>query len=685
MPALSPSGYSSPGISPQGNSGGASDKGYSVEKLRRQYLDYETTKIEEIKEQQIARHYYHADQWTSEEAAVLKARGQPIVTNNLIGRKIDGTVGLIERLRQDPKAFPRKPMPPQQQGGPQGAPQPQQGNGQSPTPEGADIATEVLRYVLDAQDWQQISSNAARDGAINGLAGMELSIEQGDHGDPDVGLAPVDPDTYFYDPRSRRFDFSDARFQGIAKWVDLELAQEMFPDQSEVLEGLVNTTGDSLSQQQQDNRLFAVNSTLRRVFLIEHWYLKGKEWFFCFYVGSTELMSGKSPFIDEKTKSFCRFIMFSVNIDHDGDRYGLVRNLRPLQDEVNHRRSKGQHVLNTRRIIMEEGAVQDVEKVRKEAVRPDGVMVVNPNKRFEFDDNARLADLAGQVAALEEAKGQIENFGPSRALIGQGSESQSGRAIALLQQAGIAELGPFILAYRGWKIRGYRAVWNTAQRIWTSERWLRVTDDEGKNFVPLNQLRMNQYGQPEIVNHLGSLDVDIILDEGPDTTTMMEDILETLQSLAQKNGTPIPPQVIIELAPLPNSMKKKILGLLNQPNPMQQITQDQATADVQKTLAETAKIKTEAAATVHNVLHEVASTGMGEGGPAPAPPPAQKPSESIAFKDLPPEGQSQMASQVGIRLTPESLAAHAADQAKQQAALKAANKPQPQPQSPRTA
>lgn len=53
---------------------------------------------------------------------------------------------------------------------------------------------------------------------------------------------------------------------------------------------------------------------------------------------------------------------------------------------------------------------------------------------------------------------------------------------------------------------------------------------------------------------------------------------------------------------------------------------------------------------------------------------AKPPSESISFKDLPPEGQAQMAAQAGIQLSPQQMADHAAEQAAQaakQAAAKA--------------
>jgi len=51
------------------------------------------------------------------------------------------------------------------------------------------------------------------------------------------------------------------------------------------------------------------------------------------------------------------------------------------------------------------------------------------------------------------------------------------------------------------------------------------------------------------------------------------------------------------------------------------------------------------------------------------------PSESISFKDLPPDGQAQMAAQAGIFLSPQQIADHTAQQAAEAAKAKAANQP----------
>lgn len=551
------------GGSGSGTSTGVAPEGgyWSLGKLKKSYQDYLGSKREEIDEQQNARRYYHAAQWTQAEIEALKKRKQPVVTFNRIGRKIDGVVGLLERLRQDPKAYPRTPQ----------------------HEHDADLATAVIRYVLDEQDWKAKSPECARDGAVDGIAGIGLELEAGDQGDNEVGFEIVEPDTFFYDPRSFRMDFSDARFMGIAKWMDLEAAKEMFPDSAEALSQSSNN--ELTTNSDRDLKWFDSSGAIRRVRVVDEWYMHQGGWCYALYTGSTVLMEGQSFLHDEKGKPFCKYIMFSANVDQDGDRYGFVRNMKSAQDEINHRRSKGLHELNTRRLIAEVGAFDDIEVTRREAAKPDGVVLHNKGFEATFDDTAKMANLEGQFKFLENAYTELENFGPNPALIGEGIENKSGRAIQLLQQAGTAELGPYILAYRGWKIRVYRAIFNAVKEHWTAERFIRVTDDEDvQNFIPINQMSVGPDGMPATVNSMSALDVDIILDEGPDQVNMMMDAYDTLSVLASK-GANIPPDVLIELSPLDSRTKKKLLEKLQAPNPAQQLQQAGMQAEVQETQA----------------------------------------------------------------------------------------------------
>lgn len=535
-----------PGSAPSRGVGSSEpgSEGMGHDELRKQYLAYLDLKSEEIKEQQNARRYYHGSQWTADQIRVFNKRKQPVTTYNRIGRKINAIVGLLAKQRRDPRGFPRT-----------------EGHEQ-----GAELATAVLRYVMDDQNWATLDPVCGLAGAIDGIGGVEITIEQGDSGDPndhEIGLADVDPSGFFYDPRSMKADFSDARYMGLGKWADIETVVEMFPDKEEELRSSIEAGTDLTSNPDSDVKWFDSSNGQKKLRLVDHWYREKGQWRFCIYTGQVKLLDGQSPFVDEKRRTVCKFIMFSANVDQDGDRYGWVRNMKSSQDEINARRSKGLHLLNSRRMILEDGQGLDVEKTRTEAARPDGVIVHPAGTREpKFDDAARNAELQGQLAFLEDAKGEIENYGFNPALIGTGVQDMSGRAIQLQQQAGIAELGPYLLAYKGWKLRVYRAVWSAVQQHWTGERWVRVTDDEGvAQFFAVNKLGLGPNGLPAIINALGSLDVDIIIDEGPDSVNMQADAYDTLSIMAQK-GAQVPPELLIELSPLQGKVKKKAMTII---------------------------------------------------------------------------------------------------------------------------
>lgn len=549
-----------------------------VERLREQYINYLTVKMPEIEEQKEARRYYHGAQWSAEDIRILRKRHQPIITFNRINRKINGIVGLVERVRQDPKGFPRSPA----------------------HEEGAEVATTTIREILDGSDWKTQDAECIRHCAIDGISGVELRLIEGDHGDPDIQLSQVFGDDYFYDPRSYRYDFSDARYDGIGKWVDIEEAIELFPDKEEILRGLIQA-GSELTTR-ADREFKWVLSTEQQLRLVEHWYRHRGQWCWAFYVSNVLLDQGISPFKNEKGKTTRRYIMFSAAVDHDGDRYGFVRALKGPQDETNQRRSKGLHISNSRRILVEQGSVENIEKVRSEWARADGVVEVKPGTlsgaagpKIKADDTT--AELAAQANWYRDAKDEIDQFAQTNiATLTQGAlQNLSGRAINLLQQPGLAELGPFLLAIRSWRLRIYRAVFNAAQQHWTAERWIRVTDDGVlAKFLQINGMELDQYDQPVLVNALGALDVDIVLDEGPDVVNMMQDTYDVLKGLPPGS---VPPSVLMELAPIQGSVKQKITALMQPPPPdplddaAKQLTVAALQAQVDETRAEIDNLK----------------------------------------------------------------------------------------------
>lgn len=513
---------------------------FPISRLRQQYVDYLSTKVLEYEEQKISRHYYHGSQWTPEEIRILRTRRQPIITFNRTNRKIDSIVALVQRLRQDPKAFPRNPQ----------------------AQAGADLVTESIRAVCDGMDFEDLDFRATLQAAMEGIGGIELKLVPGDQQDPDVAGDFIFGDDFFYDPRSMKPDFSDARYMGIGKWLDVEAAVELFPDKEQQLRTLLVDTGFDLTTH-ADREFKWVYVNEQRLRLVEHWYKFKNKWYWAFYCSWLGLAQGVSPFLDERNRPMNRFIMWSAAVDHEGDRYGFCRNLKGPQDELNQRRSKALFISNTRRLVMEKGAVDDTERARTEWARPDGLLEINPGRKVEPDD--WQPDLQAQLGLMMDARQEIDGFANIMPDTMQADDPQrhSGVAINMLQKAGIAEIGSFIKNYRNWKLRVYRAIWNIVKTTWVNERWLRVNagNQQAMQLIQLNGQQTDPFGRPMWLNKLGSLNVEIVLDEGPDVSNVLMDALDQMKNLPP--GT-VPPQVILKLLPLPQMLRNDLDQMFQQ-------------------------------------------------------------------------------------------------------------------------
>jgi hypothetical protein len=549
---------------------GTTDNDRDTDKLnrrRREFENYTWAKSREIDEQRWAWRYYHIDQWTPDQLRTLKKRGQPRITFDRTGRKIDSLSGTIRRLRTDPKCYPNTPRGEQ----------------------GAEVATQVIRTICDASFAEDIEVESCRDALIHGIGVDELVLTTGDKGDPDLRFEHRDPRTFFYDPRSQKNNFSDTRFHGIYKWADIDELEELIPGASEKVADSLDNDGGYWTAFDTDREVMWVD-TRKRVRLVDHWYKVGGMWKWCLHTGWVDLMSGDSPFFNERGMSISKYNAFANMIDIDGDHYGLIRRLRGPQDAINQHRSKAMHIMNTRQLKIKEGAVDNIEDTRREAARPDGTLVYRGDKG-DLEVLQPDQEFLQQTNYYNDAKTEIDGFGPNQQLIQEYGQNTSGRAANMLQQAGMAELGPFLKNFRMWKLQRYRSAWCAAQRYWTAERMLRVTDDLGvAQFLQVNGVDLDPWGRPVLVNMLGNIDVEIKIDEGPDTETVMGDVFDLLMALSQ-NNVPVPPEAIIEASGLPLSEKKKLQAMVNQPDPFKQASQQVLLG---KTQAEANKLNADA-------------------------------------------------------------------------------------------
>jgi hypothetical protein len=537
--------------------------------LRKWFTEAEDGTSENREEAERARDYYDGRQLTAAELATLAARGQPPVIDNRIKPKVNYLLGLEKRGRTDPKAFPRNPADEQ----------------------GAHAATDAIRYVCDLNLFEEICPLVLTDMLVEGMGGVDLTVQRTDTGDHKIILEHFPWDRLFFDPHSRAYDFADAKYLGGVLWMDDDSVLARWPGADPAIAGAYEHEGSSTSDTYDDRPLVWADPQRKRVRVIQlHWMERGEWWLATFTAGGFLDEPMRSPYTDDEGKSECSLILQSGYIDRKNWRYGIVRDMIDPQDEVNKRRSKALHLLSVRQVVAEQGAVLDVDKARAELARPDGFLEVTPGLRFDIQQTGDLA--TGQFALLQEAKASLEATGPNAFLMGKQTQAASGRAIMASQQGGEIEIdGAIMDRFHQFKRRVYRTIWNRVRQFWTAEKYVRVTDDERNvRFVGLNrmvtlgeelasmppdkqQAAAAQLGlvpgdprlaQPvRIENNVAEMTVDIVVEEAPDVATLQAEQFGMLAEMASKMPGLIPPDALIEASSLRN--KDKLLEKMKGP------------------------------------------------------------------------------------------------------------------------
>lgn len=521
------------------------------------------------------RDYKDGKQWTPEQIAALKKRKQAPTVNNRVKTKHNGLLGLTSARKGDPQAFPRN---------------------QEHDSSAAEAATDGLRYAADKTRLNPTFLECADNFFCEGYCGVNVILEQTPRGDVEVLVDYIPWDRIFFDPFSRKHDFSDARGKGFGVWMDEEDIMAAFPDAEPDAFKEISVEQDETFQ---DKPKWSFSSGKRKRYLvITHYYRKNNVWMLAIYTGGGFLMLPmESPFFDEYGQPDCPLEFEHAYIDRDNNRYGELVSFLDLQDEINHRRSKALFLLSQRQTFGNRGSVTDVKKAKRELAKPDGHLEVGQGEFGKDFGILPTGDMAqGQMEMYQDAKAEMDAQSYSAQLSGERQQGDlSGLALQKLQQAGITELIMLFENFGAFKLRVYRQMWNRIKQAWDKEKWIRVTDDE-KNirWVGFNiQITMQQMLQeimddtsqpremrlgasaqmitleqtnPEALqqvvetrNRPAELDMDIILDESYDTVNASQEQLDAIFKYGAQSGFDI-----IDLIEISNIKgKDKLIDKIN--------------------------------------------------------------------------------------------------------------------------
>lgn len=415
--------------------------------------------------------FYYGKQWSQDDIVRLEERRQPIITSNIIRKKINTVRGEEIEKRVDPVARPR-------------------------TPAHEDVApaiTDALRYVEEDQRLDYVGGCVMLDLANAGLGGSIVEV------DSDANYKVTIRHFYwrdcFWDPHSRaRVVTDDAQYVGHIKWWELSDAEARWPDSEGTLRDYVGSQADTVGEDVEDRPNKWVDSNRKRVKIAHMYFRLGDDWYFATFNGSEFLDEPqKTPYVDpESGRSICPVVVVRCYVDDENAASGPVRDMISPQEMVNKYKSKLTHQLNVRQVIYEDTSVPDVNQFQTELAKPDGAAMVAPGALVEgrVQINSGQETTQAQIMMLQDAQTTISSIGPAASNLPDLPSGASGRAFQARQASAARELGPLFEVFREWKIRTYYLVWACIRQYWTDEYWARVSDEnaeQGYRFVGLNR------------------------------------------------------------------------------------------------------------------------------------------------------------------------------------------------------
>lgn len=515
-------------------------------------------------------------QWTPEQARELRERGQEPLVYNVIATTYQWLLGTEKRGRTDFKILPRH----------------------KEASKAAEKKSQLLKYLSDVNRSEFAISLAFADTAKVGVGWMEAGVQSDDEGEP-IYDRRESWRNMLWDSVAQELDLSDARYMFRSKWTDTDIAKSMFPKRQDVIDIAANKTFDlfraldgtgdeamdAMEEAYQQNASLMLGTEepdRSRVRLIEAWfrvpsedeYMSGGQFrgelfdpqspghmreieagrasiqkrvrmrmFVAIMTEAGLLHLSKSPY---RHNQYPFTPIWAYRRDRDNLPYGPIRQMRDPQSDINKRASKALHILSTNKVIMDEGAVDDLDDFAEEVSRPNAIIVKKQGKALDLNADRELApahlDLMSRSISMIQQVGGVtdENMGRT-------TNATSGKAIVARQDQGALATATIFDNLRfARQVHGEKML-SLTEQFMDGEKQFRITNMRGNaEWVTVND------GLPE--NDIIQSKADFIISEDDWNATMRQAQVEELLSLMQMLAGTAPQIVMATLDLLVETM-----------------------------------------------------------------------------------------------------------------------------------
>jgi hypothetical protein len=274
------------------------------------------------------------------------------------------------------------------------------------------------------------------------------------------------------------------------------------------------------------------------------------------FTGDSVLQDGESPY---RHKRFSLVPIWGFKRKKDGTPYGIVRNLRDPQKDLNKRRSKALYLLSANRVVADDDAIDNTDQswsdIVQEANRPDGLIKINPKsvRGVEIQNENKMAEEHVMLMTQDEKYIQSAS-GVTDELMGRDTNAVSGKAIrARQEQGGVVTTAFFDNNRLAFKISG-EIILSMIEQLYTEEKKIRITG--GENGKTPEFLEINKY-DPEtddIIGDITASQADFVISEQDYSATIREAMFESMTEIIKTMQPEAAIQIldlVFELSDLP--------------------------------------------------------------------------------------------------------------------------------------
>lgn len=521
-------------------------------------------------------------QWNEEDVNALEEQERPVITFNRIGPYIDAVSGNEINGRHTIKYLPRT-------------------LGDSKINE---TYTAAIRWVRDNCNAEDEESDAFTDVLIGGMGWIETSMGYDEDPDGEILIDRVDPMQMYWDPTAKKRNLEDRRWQSRSEWFSEEEIKEMWPgkeiapgsstwaDDPEESGGIHNASlaflykKDATGYDEKEKKYRVIHyqwfehKKVVRVkdpesnklveFSDERWSdmekklpnaksvkQKKKVFMQAFVCGDTVL---------EKSEIKCAGFTFKCITGKrnkvENTWYGLVENMKDPQRWANKFFSQILHIVNSNAkggLMAEVGAFVDAKKAEDQWADPTAVMLLKNGGLNKIKERSAATFPQALDRLMQFAVGSIPSVaGINLETIGLQQHDQAGILEQERKKATFTVLAPFFDSLRRYRKEEGRLLFHFVNEYISDGRLIRVTTDQGEQWVPLNRSDED-------------LEYDIIIDESPTSPNQKMEVWATMEKLLpalMKDGVGLP-EDFFKYSPLPTELADKMTKAMKQRVPPQ--------------------------------------------------------------------------------------------------------------------